>query len=199
MFEADTEHVDSPLLDYYLISASTAAKVVGKYNTISGLPQELPKWAFGLWMSANEWDTQSEALEAMNQSKNNDIPATVLVLEQWSDENTFYVWNEATYTPIQGSAAFRNSDFTYGSKWPNPKAMTDTLHENGMKLVLWQIPVLKYTPYSYAQKDNDEAICSRRDTPFPTGMEGPTAYPNQDGSETVCFWISPILRQSIGG
>jgi alpha-glucosidase (family GH31 glycosyl hydrolase) len=177
VFEADTEHVDSPLLDYYLISASTAAKVVGKYNKISGLPQELPKWAFGLWMSANEWDTQSEALEAMNQSKNNDIPATVLVLEQWSDENTFYVWNEATYTPIPGSAAFKNSDFTYGSKWPDPKAMTDTLHENGLKLVLWQIPVLKYTPYSYAQKDNDEAYMLQKGYAVSDGHDGAYRIP----------------------
>jgi alpha-glucosidase (family GH31 glycosyl hydrolase) len=157
VFEASTEDSATPLFDYYMISGNTATDIVGKYNGISGMPQELPKWAFGLWMSANEWDTQTETLEAMDKSITNDIPSTVLVLEQWSDENTFYVWNEATYTPVPGSAAFQNSDFTYGSKWPDPKAMADTLHENGLKLILWQIPVLKYTSYPYAQKDNDES------------------------------------------
>jgi len=201
VFEADTEQVDSPLLDYYLISADTPAKVVGKYNAISGKPQELPKWAFGLWMSANEWDTQSEALEAMKQSKNNDIPATVLVLEQWSDENTFYVWNDASYTPVSGSAALKNSDFTYGSKWPNPKAMADTLHENGLKLVLWQIPVLKYTPYAYAQKDNDEAYMLQKGYAVSDGHNGAYRIPESGwfgksllldftNPEAVAWWMN---------
>ena len=177
VLETNTEENSVPLLDYYLISAATASDIVGKYNAISGMPQELPKWAFGLWMSANEWDTQAEALGAMNNSKNYDIPSTVLVLEQWSDENTFYVWNEAAYTPIPGSAAFRNSDFTYGAKWPSPKAMTDALHENGIKLVLWQIPVLKYTPYAYAQKDNDESYMVQENYAVSDGNGGQYRIP----------------------
>lgn len=35
--------------------------------------------------------------------------------------------------------------------------MVDTIHDNGMKVLLWQIPVLKYTDYAWEQKDNDEA------------------------------------------
>lgn len=154
-FAAETDGTASSMLDYYFISGSPL-DIIGEYNNISGHPQELPKWAFGLWMSANEWDRQSEVINAMNQSINNDIPATAVVLEQWSDENTFYIFNDATYTPKSGAQSFSNSDFTYGTKWPNPKAMADTLHNNGMKLILWQVPVLKNTSYAYAQKDNDE-------------------------------------------
>lgn len=155
-FRADTNGASATPLDYYLISGNPS-EVISGYTQLTGKPQELPKWAFGLWMSANEWDRQSEVLDAVDKSKTNDIPATVVVLEQWSDENTFYIFNDSTYTAKPGSDAFQYNDFNFSAKWPNPKAMTDTVHDNGMKLLLWQVPVLKHTDYAWEQKDNDEA------------------------------------------
>lgn len=144
------------LLDYYVIGGEPA-EVISGYAGIAGLPQEMPKWAFGLWMSANEWDRQSEVLDAVSKAEMYDIPATVIVLEQWSDENTFYIFNGSTYTAKSGSEAFSSSDFTYSSLWPDPEGMVETVHNSGMKVLLWQIPVLKYTDYAWEQKDNDEA------------------------------------------
>lgn len=144
------------LLDYYIIGGSPS-EVINDYSELSGKPQDMPKWAFGLWMSANEWDRQSEVLTAVENADQYDIPASVVVLEQWSDENTFYIFNDSTYTAKPGGEAFSNSDFTYSAKWPDPAGMADTIHDNGMKLLLWQIPVLKYTDYAWEQKDNDEA------------------------------------------
>ncbi len=61
----------------------------------------------------------------------------------WSDEATFYIWNDAAYTPQPGSGAFRSEDFQFGKAWPDPQDMIDRLHEKGIRLVLWQIPALK--------------------------------------------------------
>jgi len=155
-FTADTEYGLDSKLDYY-IYVGDAADVLNSYSNVSGKPQQLPKWAFGLWLSANEWDRQSEVLSAVNHAENNDIPATVAVLEQWSDENTFYIWNDSTYKAVEGSKALKYSDFTFSEKWSNPKQMTDILHDKGLKLILRQVPVLKYTEYKWEQKDNDEA------------------------------------------
>lgn len=156
-FAANTDSGLSSILDYYFIGGDTPDDVISQYSNITSLPQDMPKYAFGLWMSANEWDRQSEVVTAVDNSATYDIPATVVVLEQWSDENTFYIWNDATYTPVAGSAALSNSDFTYGTKWPNPTTLANYIHSKNMKLILWQVPVLKYTSYSYTQKDNDEA------------------------------------------
>lgn len=142
-FCTETDGTSDAMLDYYIINGETPDEVINSYTDITGKPQELPKWAFGLWMSANEWDRQSEVINAMNKANENDIPATVVVLEQWSDENTFYIWNDATYTPVSGSAVLTSKDFTYGEKWSDPAAMAKTLHDNGMKLILWQVPVEK--------------------------------------------------------
>lgn len=155
-FRAKTDGSADNMLDYYLF-AGTPAEVIGSYTDVSGKAQNMPKWAFGLWMSANEWDRQSEVLSAVNKSNTYDIPATVVVLEQWSDENTFYIFNDSTYSATSGADALDYNDFTFSEKWSNPKVMTDTIHDNGMKLLLWQVPVLKHTSYAWEQKDNDEA------------------------------------------
>ncbi|MCM3731150.1 DUF4968 domain-containing protein [Fictibacillus nanhaiensis] len=158
-FTADTGGSANSMLDYSFIYGTDMKDVVSNYSDITSKPTMLPKWAFGLWMSANEWDRQSEVSNAMNQANANNIPATALVLEQWSDENTFYIFNDAQYTAKPGNQAFSYNDFTFPSagKWPNPKAMADEVHNNGMKLILWQVPIQKNTPYAYQQKDNDEA------------------------------------------
>jgi len=152
-FCADTDGSANSMLDYYII-AGKPIDVINEYSNLTGKPQEIPKWAFGLWMSANEWDRQSEVLNAINNANSNGIPATAVVLEQWSDENTFYIFNDSTYTTKPGNEAFAYSDFTFGTKWPDPRSMADSIHSNGMKLILWQVPVLKYTEYNWEQKDN---------------------------------------------
>ena len=55
-------------------------------------------------MSANEWNTQTEVTNELANVTSYNIPHSVLVLEQWSDEATFYVWHGATYTAKAGSA-----------------------------------------------------------------------------------------------
>ena len=79
-FCTETDGTSDAMLDYYIIGGETPDEVINSYTDITGKPQELPKWAFGLWMSANEWDRQSEVINAMNKANENDIPATVVVL-----------------------------------------------------------------------------------------------------------------------
>lgn len=67
-FRAETDGSADTILDYYLF-AGTPAEVIGSYTDISGKAQEMPKWAFGLWMSANEWDRQSEVLDVVSKAK----------------------------------------------------------------------------------------------------------------------------------
>lgn len=117
-----------------------------QYLLFSGTCSLPPKWSFGPWMSSNGWNTQKETLEQIDKMNELKIPATVLVLEAWSDETTFYIFNDAKYEPKQGDEAFHYDDFTFdhNGKWPNPKEMSDIIHNNHIKLILWQIPIIKY-------------------------------------------------------
>ena len=101
----------------------------------------------------------SQVLEQVALTNQHAIPATVLVVEAWSDESTFYLFNDAQYTPRPGAERFHLDDFTFppDGRWPDPKAMVDTLHEQGIRLVLWQIPVFKKLDEPHPQHDLDVA------------------------------------------
>lgn len=118
-----------------------------------------PEWTFGLWMSGNEWNSQQRIEKEVQATLDHAIPASVLVIEAWSDENTFYIWNDAQYTPKPGSESFSYSDFTFpqDGKWTDPKGMVDWLHAQGIRLVLWQVPAMKVPEAPHPQQDADRA------------------------------------------
>ena len=117
----------------------TNEEISEQYANTSGHAASLPDWAYGVWLSANEWNKQSEAEEQLRLARENGIDAAVLVLEAWSDEATFYRFSQA---------------------FPAPKALVDEAHAQGARVLLWQIPVLKYTAEGnvYSRADELEAI-----------------------------------------
>jgi alpha-glucosidase (family GH31 glycosyl hydrolase) len=133
--------------------------IVCRLNALTGRPSLPPDWAFGLWMSANEWNTQRRVEEVVTQTERHGIPASVIVLEAWSDENTFYIWNDARYAPKPGGESFSYADFDFppDRMWPDPKGMVEVLHKKGLRVLLWQIPVLKKGEEAHAQLFNDKA------------------------------------------
>lgn len=129
-----------------LLTGNNLMDIVEAFTRSVGLPVLPPVWAFGLWMSSNDWDTQAEVFRQKDLMISHQIPATVLVIEAWSDEKNFYIWNDATYTPGNPGGRFTLKDFEFPEhgKWPDPQGMTEELHNAGLKLILWQIPVLKH-------------------------------------------------------
>lgn len=138
-------------------------EIISRFTLMTGPPALPPLWAFGLWMSGNEWNSQARVMEEVEQSIAHGITASVIVIEAWSDETTFYIWNGAEYTPIRGDHTFRYEDFTFPAdgKWPDPKGMIDALHGQGLRVLLWQVPVLKAIEAPHAQHDADKAYFER--------------------------------------
>ncbi len=141
--EADLGDDESLNLRWY--AGDNPFAISSQFARESGPPALPPLWSFGLWMSANEWDSQARVEKEVKASFEHGITPSVVVIEAWSDEATFYIWNDAVYTPKDGADIFHLRDFTYPAdgRWPNPKGMTDWLHGHDVRLVLWQIPVLK--------------------------------------------------------
>lgn len=151
----------SAMVDYYL-TVGPPRTVLDRYTSITGRPAVPPKWAFGPIMSANEWNTDVEVRDQVTQTNNHNIPHTLLILEQWSDEMTFYIWRGAAFTPQPGSYIFRSADFTFGGNWPDPAGLVNYLHQNGIKVLLWQPPVNKYPEASDYERHDPNAIQQNR-------------------------------------
>ena len=101
--------------------AGTPVEMVRDFTGLTGRPAAPPPaWVFGPWMSSNEWNTQARVEQEVALTQEHDIPATVLVIEAWSDETTFYIWNGARYTPRPGAEAPRLADFSFRPTAPGP-------------------------------------------------------------------------------
>ncbi|MFI7702388.1 TIM-barrel domain-containing protein [Nonomuraea sp. NPDC049480] len=182
-FTVDTGGALDSTLDYHFYTG-TPAEIVDDYTATTGRPQLPPKWAFGVWMSANEWNTQAEVNAELANVETYKIPHTAMVLEQWSDEATFYVWHGATYTPTPGGGKLSYSDLTFpaGTAWQDPKAMVGNAHSKGIKMILWQIPVLKENfdnnpPAAPQQHLNDKAYAESQGYVAKNPTNGPYRIP----------------------
>lgn len=131
--------------------------IIGQFARETGPVVLPPEWAFGLWMSGNEWNSQERVLHEVQTSLEHGIQPAVIVIEAWSDETTFYIWNNAEYEAVAGDEALSYDDFTFPKegKWHDPKGMIDWLHERGVKVLLWQVPVFKDAPDPHPQHDAD--------------------------------------------
>ncbi len=115
-------------------------EVLKRYINRTGKPELPPEWAFGLWISANGWKNDAEVEAQLSALKRLRYPASVMVLEQWSDENTFYRWHD--------------------TNWKDPAGIVRRIRDAGLHLVLWQIPVVKH------QLDGDPNEALARDTRY---------------------------------
>ena len=115
-------------------------------HRLTGEAKLPPKWALGLWISGNGWNTQKETMEQLQALQEHMLPATAIVLEAWSDEQTFCIFNDAQYRLLDQERPYSYTDFTFSEdgKWPDPKGLAEEIQRSGLNLVLWQIPVIKY-------------------------------------------------------
>jgi len=137
----------------------TPREMIAQFVRLTGEPLLPPDWAFGPWVSANRWKSQRDVEEQLDKIESSGYPATSLVIEAWSDEATFYLWNGAQYDEKSGGETFSADDMRFCEPWPDPQAMIDRMHRMGIRLVLWQIPALKQLEEGEvcAQHDRDDA------------------------------------------
>ena len=149
-------------------------EIIGSYQELFGSVVLPPKWAFGPWISANRWNSQKDVENQIEKLREHDFPATVLVVEAWSDEATFYIFNGARYIPKPDGEALLYEDFDFSeSPWTDPAGLIENLHEQGIRFVLWQIPV-------YKKPASDESECQQNNLDQEDAIKKGLCVFNQD-------------------
>lgn len=159
-FKEDEIIVELPEDADIVLFSGKPYEMIGEYMSLFGPAALPPEWALGVWVSANRWNSQRDVEELLRKLKEYDLPASVLVLEAWSDEATFYIWNGAEYPQKDGPLSYKDFDFS-ASPWPDPKAMADSVHSAGLRLLLWQAPVYKKQPPEEAPNARHAADCEK--------------------------------------
>jgi alpha-glucosidase (family GH31 glycosyl hydrolase) len=167
-----------------------------------GRPEILPSWVFEMWASSNEWNTQSQVLAEMQHHRDEDIPVGVLVIEAWSDESTFTAFRDSTSPVHEEGSPHRLADFNFPAEGalPDPKGMVDKLHEQGVKVLLWQIPLIKMRPHPKGQAGADarfaveNGLVVMRDGGLPYRNRGgwfPLALmPDFTSPQAIAWWLA---------
>lgn len=106
----------------YTVFAGTADEIISSYRNLTGKVPAMPDWAFGYIHCRERYDSQQELLENARRlvtEKYHIYNATTIVQDwQWWGK---YGWNAMQFDE---------------GKYPDPKAMTDELHRNDMRLML---------------------------------------------------------------
>lgn len=143
-FKEEMIEVNLPPTADVVVFTGKPESIIREYMSLFGPAILPPEWIFGVWVSANHWNTQKDVEDLMEKLHRFKFPASVVVLEAWSDESTFYIWNGAKYTPVPGGKPLKYEDFDfYDTPWPDPAGMIKNLHDAGLHLLLWQVPVYK--------------------------------------------------------
>ena len=98
-------------IDYYFIAGDDIDGVISGYRTLTGKSPIVPKWALGYWQSRERYVSQAEILSTLKEFRDREIPVDNIV-QDWQ------YWKPDQW----GSHEFDESRF------PNPKAMVDSIH-----------------------------------------------------------------------
>ncbi len=111
-------------LDYYFIAGSMNEVIAG-YRSLTGKASLLPRWAFGYVQSQERYETQKEIEETVKKSRDLGIGMDCIVLDwiSWSDGE----WGQKSYD---------------ASRFPDPKAMIDKLHDEHVHFMISLWPTM---------------------------------------------------------
>ena len=117
----DTTTMRSPVataVDYTVFTGS-ADEIIAAYRELTGPCPEMPKWALGYIHCRERFHSQQEILATADRFRQEQMPVSIIVQDwQWWGK---YGWN-----------AMRFDEDHY----PDPKALTDSLHRMDIRLML---------------------------------------------------------------
>ncbi|MDF2661335.1 MAG: hypothetical protein K0Q94_4126 [Paenibacillus sp.] len=116
-------------LDFYLIAADSYAGLLDHYTNLTGKPQLLPIWAYGLTFVCNQQATAREMLDDAVQFRREGIPCDLIGLEPgWMEHRYDYSLNKSWHP-----------ERFYLPDWANqgPGTFIGALERQGFKLSLW--------------------------------------------------------------
>ena len=103
----------------YTVFAGGADEVISAYRTLTGPVPEMPEWMFGYIHCRERYHSQDEILENAAGFKSRGLPLDVIVQDwQWWGNTG---WNSMVFDP---------------EHYPDPRALTDSLHKEDVHLML---------------------------------------------------------------
>ncbi|HKP13855.1 MAG TPA: TIM-barrel domain-containing protein, partial [Blastocatellia bacterium] len=118
---------DGGEMNYYFFHGPSMQKVIGRYTELTGRMPMVPMWALGHQQSRWSYYPQSVAEYVVRRYREEDLPLDVLYLDiHYMQGYRVFTWDTTRY--------------------PDPKAFTDNLRRQGVKVIPIVDPGVKYQP-----------------------------------------------------
>ena len=125
-------------MDYYFIAGKNADEIIAGYRTLTGRAPVYPKWTLGFWQSRERYKTSDEIVGTLAEFRKRQIPIDNIV-QDWN------YWVEDQW----GSHQFEKSRF------PNPQAMLDSVHQMGGRFMISVWPKFYCNTDNYKELDKN--------------------------------------------
>ncbi len=103
----------------YTVFVGSADEIIASYRELTGECPQMPKWALGYIHCRERFHSSKEILETARRFKRERMPISMIV-QDWQ------YWGKYGWNSMQFDEAH----------YPDPKALTDTLHQMGIRLML---------------------------------------------------------------
>ncbi len=103
----------------YTVFVGTADEVIAAYRELTGPCPQMPSWALGYIHCRERFHSQDEILQTANRFRQEQIPVDVMV-QDWQYWGK-YGWNSMQFDE---------------EHYPDPKALTDSLHRMGIRFMV---------------------------------------------------------------
>ncbi len=103
----------------YTVFVGTPDEIIATYRELTGQCPEMPEWALGYIHCRERFHSSDEILQTANRFRSEQLPVSVMV-QDWQYWGK-YGWNSMKF----------DEEF-----YPDPKALTDSLHQMDMKLMV---------------------------------------------------------------
>lgn len=98
-------------INYFVVAGKNMDSIISGYRKLTGRASMLPKWAMGFWQSRERYKSQDELLDVAKEFRKRKVPLDVIV-QDWQ------YWGKNQW----------GSDVFDSTRYPDPKGMIDTLH-----------------------------------------------------------------------
>jgi alpha-D-xyloside xylohydrolase len=113
-------------VDYYVVAGSRPDDAIAGYRWLTGSAPMFPRWSWGFWQSRERYKTQDEILQVAGEYRKRHIPLDAII-QDWQ------YWPPLDQATAQGGWGSHEFD---PSRYPNPSAMVDQLHQMNVHFMI---------------------------------------------------------------